>query len=111
MSCIAIEKIHKMSYASVSGILGGFTISFLKLAMELLFDDFPGFFVTVSSYFVLLSLVVTLYLQVYFLNTGLARWGAEENIPVLIFTNILSGSVGGAIVSYTVVEWWSCGCY
>uniref|UniRef100_A0A7S1GDF7 Uncharacterized protein n=1 Tax=Bicosoecida sp. CB-2014 TaxID=1486930 RepID=A0A7S1GDF7_9STRA len=93
-------KLHRFSYASLSGIVGAQSVLFAKTTVELFMDwldsgrFFLGYFPT---YLVLLAMGMSVTLQIYWLNCGLARWDALYNVPVFQSFWILVSVMGGGV--------------
>lgn len=96
----AVFKLHRFSYAAISGIVGSQSILFAKTSVELVMDTANGgrlFLLDPVAYLILLSMGGTVTLQIYWLNCGLARWDALYNVPVFQSFWILVSVVGGGV--------------
>ena len=97
---LAVFKLHRFSYAAVSGIVGSQSILFAKTSVELVMDTANGghlFLLDPVAYVILLSMGGTVTLQIYWLNCGLARWDALYNVPVFQSFWILVSVIGGGV--------------
>ena len=94
------ERFHRFSYACVSGIAGAQSIMFAKTTVTLIKDSTHGgrfFLARGQSYGIIFAMLLTVTLQIYWLNCGLARWDAVNNVPVFQSFWILVSVVGGGI--------------
>ncbi len=96
-----VFKFHRFSYAAISGIAGAQSVLFAKTCVELVTGAIAGsgaaFLTYVPTYAVLLAMALTITLQIYWLNCGLARWDALYNVPVFSSFWILVSVVGGGV--------------
>lgn len=94
------EKLHRFSYASMSGLVGAQSVLFAKTTVELFLDWVRGgsfFLAQLPTYLVLISMGTSVTLQIYWLNCGLARWSALYNVPVFQSFWIMVSVVGGGV--------------
>ena len=96
-----VFRVHRFSYAAISGIAGAQSVLFAKTCVELITDAVAGggaaFLKYVSTYAVLLAMAGTITLQIYWLNCGLARWDALYNVPIFSSFWILVSVIGGGV--------------
>jgi uncharacterized membrane protein len=97
------QKFHRFSYAAMSGVAGAQSVLFAKLLVELIKNTFaPGstknMFADPYSYMVIMAMALSIFLQIYWLNCGLARWDALYNVPVFQSFWISFSEISGGIV-------------
>jgi len=92
---------HRFAYAAMSGVAGAQSVLFAKTVVELLTGSIVNhdrvFFAYWQTYPVLLGLTASLTLQVYWMQSGLARYDALYCVPVFQAVWILTGVVGGGV--------------
>jgi hypothetical protein len=95
-----VFKIHRISYAAVSGIFGAQSVLFAR-TVDLLFVGSTihgGYFLLYpGTYMILFCLVSCIVLQLYWLNQGLARFESLYNVPVFTSTWIVGTALGGGV--------------
>jgi hypothetical protein len=97
-------KLHRFSYAAVSGICGAQSVLFMKILIELFTNTtqqasqtgtiFLGMW---QTYPLIMALVACVALQIYWLNLGLARFDALYNVPVFQCFWMLFGVIAGGV--------------
>jgi hypothetical protein len=96
-----VFRLHRLSYAGVSGIFGAQSVLFAR-TVDLLFVgstfEHGGYFLLYpGTYMVLFCLVSCIVLQLYWLNQGLARFESLYNVPVFTSTWIVGTALGGGV--------------
>jgi hypothetical protein len=95
-----VFKMHRLSYAGVSGIFGAQSVLFAR-TVDLLFvgsTEHGGYFLLYpGTYMILFCLVSCIVLQLYYLNQGLARFESLYNVPVFTSTWIVGTALGGGV--------------
>eukprot|EP00941_MAST-03F_sp_MAST-3F-sp1_P003891 g3891.t1 len=91
-------KVHRFSYAAISGITGAQSILFAKAWMLLIKNHGLQFLIEWRFYILAISLASSISLQIYWLNCGLARWDALYNVPIFQSFWITVSVLGGGIV-------------
>ena len=95
-----VLKHHRFSYAALSGIVGAQSVLFAKTVAELFVSSFSGvgvLFAFYGTYLVLLGMFLTISLQIYWLNCGLARWDALYNVPIFQAFWTMCSVIGGGV--------------
>eukprot|EP00946_MAST-07B_sp_MAST-7B-sp1_P003759 g3759.t1 len=97
-------KLHRFSYAAVSGICGAQSVLFMKILIELFTNTtaqasqrgviFLGMW---QTYPLIMALIACVALQIYWLNLGLARFDALYNVPVFQCFWMLFGVIAGGV--------------
>ena len=97
-------KLHRFSYAGVSGICGAQSVLFMKIIIELFTNTtaqasqtgviFLGMW---QTYPLIIALCACVALQIYWLNLGLARFDALYNVPVFQCFWMLFGVIAGGV--------------
>ena len=80
-----VAKYHTFAYAACAGIMGAQSVLFAKCTAMLLAGTIAGdglMFVYWGTYFVLLGLGVTIFLQIRWLNSGLRMFSALMIVPI-----------------------------
>jgi len=97
----AIFKYHRFSYSFLSGVAGAQSVLFAKSLDELLVGSFNGnskvFLAHMGSYLIAGGMLVSIFLQIYWLNCGLARWDALYVVPVFQAQWIVFSVIGGGV--------------
>jgi len=95
-----VFRMHRLSYAGVSGIFGAQSVLFAR-TVDLLFvgsTEHGGYFLLYpGTYMILFCLVSCIVLQLYWLNQGLARFESLYNVPVFTSTWIVGTALGGGV--------------
>lgn len=97
---MAIFRYHRISYASLSGIFGAQSVLFARTIDLLFVGSTRGgriFLLYPGTYIVVFCLVGCIFLQLYFLNLGLARFESLYNVPIFTSTWIVGTVLGGGI--------------
>lgn len=95
-----IFKYHRISYAFLSGLLGAQSVLFARSVALLVVASTRGsrfFLFYPSTYLILFSLVACIFLQLYWLNQGLARFESLYNVPTFTATWIVGTVLGGGV--------------
>jgi hypothetical protein len=93
-------KYHRFAYASLAGTMGAQSVLFAKCCAELLRLTFTGdgvFLAYWETYFVLLGMFGSIYLQIKWLNSGLRLFTALYIVPVFQSFWILISVIGGIV--------------
>jgi len=97
---LKFRYLHRLSYPSVSGAIGAQSVLFAKCSVELAINWFQGhdiMFDHYQTYIVLLCMLLTICLQIKWLNDGLKRFDASYTVPVFtafwIVLSVTSGLV------------------
>ena len=105
-------KIFPLSFPAFAGIIGGQSVLFAKCAVEMIKTSISSDnqFIYPEPYFAILLLAFCLYLQMKYLNAGLARFDALYVIPIYQVFWMISGILGGAIVfnefvGFSILQW------
>lgn len=95
-----VSRYHTFAYAACAGIMGAQSVLFAKCTAMLLAASIAGdglMFVYWGTYFVLLGLGVTIYLQIRWLNSGLRMFSALMIVPIFqsfwILVSVISGMI------------------
>lgn len=91
------RRLLRFSYPSLAGSIGGMTAAYAKASIELVKTSILGGnqFTHVGSYFIVLMMVGSIFLQITFLNAGLKRYEAMYVVPVYQVFWIISGILAG----------------
>jgi hypothetical protein len=95
-----VFRYHRISYAAVSGIFGAQSVLFARTVDLLFVGSTRGgriFLAYPGTYMVVFSLVACIFLQIYWLNQGLARFESLYNVPIFTSTWIVGTVLGGGI--------------
>jgi len=96
-----IFKFHRVSYALVAGLLGGQSVVFAR-AIGLMFQASAQgdgiFLIHVQTYGILLGLIISIFIQMLYLNKGLSRFESTYNVPVFTGTFIVTVATAGGVV-------------
>lgn len=91
---------HRFAYPASSGAIGAQSVLFAKCVCELLVNSFEGngvLFTYWQSYIVVACMFFCIWLQIKWINEGLARFDASYTVPVFtsfwILLSIISGMV------------------
>ena len=97
----SVFRYHRISYAAVSGIFGAQSVLFAR-TVDLLFVGSTRrgriFLAYPGTYMVLFSLVACIFLQLYWLNQGLARFESLYNVPIFTTTWIVGTVIAGGVI-------------
>lgn len=100
---LAYQKLfplHRISYAAVSGVFGAQSVLFARTVDLLFVGSTRGgkmFLAYPGTYIVLFCLVACIFLQIYWLNQGLARFESLYNVPIFTSTWIVGTVLGGGV--------------
>lgn len=95
-----LARYHTFAYAACAGIMGAQSVLFAKCTAMLLAATFSGkgmMFVHWGTYFVLLGLGTTIFLQIRWLNSGLRLFSALLIVPIFQSFWILVSVIAGMI--------------
>jgi drug/metabolite transporter (DMT)-like permease len=95
-----VARYHTFAYAACAGIMGAQSVLFAKCTAMLLAASIGGqglMFVYWGTYFVLLGLGVTIFLQIRWLNSGLRMFSALLIVPIFQSFWILVSVIAGMI--------------
>jgi hypothetical protein len=94
-------KFHRFSHACISGVTGAQSVLFAKTLVELftnnLTDHTRVFLADWRTYPIAGAMALTITLQVYWLQCGLARWDALYVVPIFSSFWIFVGVIGGGV--------------
>jgi len=97
---LRFRYLHRLSYPSVSGAIGAQSVLFAKCSVELSINWFRNndvIFYHYQTYLVLICMLLTICLQIKWLNDGLKRFDASFTVPVFtafwIVLSVTSGLV------------------
>ena len=100
-------KVHRFSYASIAGTAGAQSVLLAKCFIEAVTEWVGGgnFFLAYwQMYLIILLLCLSVAMQIYWLNMGLARFDALYNVPVFQCFWMLFSTIGGGVF---FMEFWS----
>ena len=108
-----VFRLHRISYAGVSGIFGAQSVLFARTVDLLFIGSTRGeaiFLTYWETYMVLFCLVSCIVLQLYWLNQGLARFESLYNVPIFTSTWIVGTVLGGGVFygefyDFTWAQW------
>jgi magnesium transporter len=97
-------RVHRFSYAAISGICGAQSVLLMKILVEL-FNNWSSqssqngkfVFIMWQTYPLIACLATFVALQIYWLNMGLAKFDALSNVPVFQCLWMLFGVIGGGV--------------
>lgn len=95
-----VFKTHRVSYASMSGLIGAQSVLFAKSVDQLLIASTRGdqlFLAYPGTYMVVGAMASAIILQIYYLNQGLSRFQSLYNVPVFTATWIVGTVIGGGV--------------
>jgi magnesium transporter len=100
-------KVHRFSYASIAGTAGAQSVLLAKCFIEAVTEWVGGghFFLGYwQMYLIIILLGLSVAMQIYWLNMGLARFDALYNVPVFQCFWMLFSTIGGGVF---FMEFWS----
>jgi hypothetical protein len=95
-----VFRYHRISYACLSGIFGSQSVLLARSVSQMFVGSTRGgriFLAYVGTYVIVAALVATIFLQIYWLNQGLARFESLYNVPIFTSTWIVGTVLGGGI--------------
>jgi uncharacterized membrane protein len=95
-----VYAVHRIGYAFLSGLFGAQSVLFARTVSEMIVGSVRGgrmFLAYPGTYAVVMSLVLCIVLQIYFLNIGLSRFESLYNVPTFTSTWIVGTAIGGAV--------------
>jgi len=96
-----IFQLHRISYSALSGIFGAQSVLFARTVDLLFVGSTRGgqlFLTHPGTYFVILSLITCITLQLYWLNLGLYKFESLYNVPIFTSTWIVGTVLGGGVL-------------
>jgi hypothetical protein len=94
-------KIHRVSYAGLAGLFGAQSVMFARSFNQLIVsttDGGPVLFVYGAAWGIIIGLVGSIVLQLYWLNHGLARFESTYNVPIFTTAFIVDVVLGGGFL-------------
>ena len=94
------RRIYPFAFPALAAVIGGQSLIFAKTSVELIKSttSISNQFIYPEPYFSITGLLTTLFFQMRYLNSGLARFDALFVIPVYQVVWMVAGILGGGIV-------------
>lgn len=105
-------RVHRIGYACISGVSGAQSVLFARALDQLFVSSVRGdhvFLLYPGTYVVFGCMALSIGLQIYYLNLGLARFESLHNVPVftstwIVFTSLAGGVVYGEFEDFSVFQ-------
>jgi hypothetical protein len=82
VSLLHVSRQTRFCYAAIAGVVGAQSVLFAKAVSSGLREGVGEFFTRYESYLLLAGLLITIYLQIRWLNEGLRMFDALYIVPV-----------------------------